>query len=101
MRQWEEHQTHKETSHLHCLLVALVRTTIAALLLCTISHVAFADGSIYRVQHVIVVMQENHSFDNYFGALAYAPGGAYHAVNADRDRDHDGDRDGDDRDDGG
>lgn len=30
-----------------------------------------------RVNHIIIVMQENHSFDNYFGALAYAPGSPY------------------------
>jgi phospholipase C len=35
--------------------------------------------NIYRVSHVIIVMMENHSFDNYFGALAYAPGSPYHA----------------------
>jgi len=34
---------------------------------------------IHKVKHVIVVMQENHSFDSYFGALAYAPGSPYHA----------------------
>jgi hypothetical protein len=28
-----------------------------------------ADGNLNRVNHIIVVMQENHSFDNYFGAL--------------------------------
>jgi phospholipase C len=39
---------------------------------------AFGDGDIGKVKHVIVVMQENHSFDNYFGALAYAPGSPYH-----------------------
>src|SRR6266849_3294764 len=39
---------------------------------------AFADGNIKKVNHIIVVMQENHSFDNYFGALAYAPGTPYH-----------------------
>ena len=33
---------------------------------------------IHKIQHVIIVMQENHSFDNYFGALAYAPGSPYH-----------------------
>ncbi len=54
------------------------------------------NAALQNLKHIIVVMQENHSFDNYFGALAYVPGGAYHAVNADRD--HDGDRDGDDRD---
>ena len=32
-----------------------------------------------KVNHIIVVMLENHSFDNYFGSLAYAPGGPYHA----------------------
>jgi phospholipase C len=31
-----------------------------------------------RVNHVIVMMQENHSFDNYFGALPYTPGSPYH-----------------------
>src|ERR1041384_2961247 len=35
-------------------------------------------GGIHKVKHVIIVMQENHSFDNYFGALAYAPGSPYH-----------------------
>ena len=31
-----------------------------------------------KVKHVLILMQENHSFDNYFGALAYAPGSPYH-----------------------
>lgn len=35
-----------------------------------------------RVEHIIVVMLENHSFDNYFGALAYAPGSPYHTSSA-------------------
>jgi phospholipase C len=34
---------------------------------------AQATGDIRHVHHVIVLMQENHSFDNYFGALPYAP----------------------------
>ena len=57
------------------------------------------DGDIHKVKHVIVVMQENHSFDNYFGALAYAPGSPYHAPrNAGRHgRGDDGDGDRDDR----
>ena len=33
-----------------------------------------ADGDIKKVKHVVILMQENHSFDNYFGALAFAPG---------------------------
>src|SRR6185312_4136690 len=35
-----------------------------------------------NVNHIIVVMMENHSFDNYFGALAYAPESPYHAAPA-------------------
>jgi phospholipase C len=50
---------------------------------------ARADGDLGKVQHIIVVMQENHSFDNYFGALAYAPGSPYHAPRGDGDRDGD------------
>jgi len=41
-----------------------------------------AQGSpegLQKVNHIIVLMQENHSFDNYFGALAYAPGSPYHS----------------------
>ncbi|HZQ96967.1 MAG TPA: alkaline phosphatase family protein [Candidatus Sulfotelmatobacter sp.] len=34
-----------------------------------------------RVNHIIIVMQENHSFDNYFGVLPYAPGSPYHNGN--------------------
>src|SRR5215469_2017817 len=47
--------------------------------------------ALQNLKHIIVVMQENHSFDNYFGALAYAPGGFYHPADGDRDGDHDGD----------
>jgi phospholipase C len=39
---------------------------------------ARADGDLRNVNHVIIVMQENHSFDNYLGALPYVPGGPYH-----------------------
>jgi phospholipase C len=38
-----------------------------------------AQTGLHRVNHIIVVMQENHSFDNYFGALSYAPGSPYHS----------------------
>src|SRR5215471_19549939 len=51
----------------------------AAVLLC--STAAMADGNVKKVNHIIIVMQENHSFDNYFGALAYAPGSPYHNGN--------------------
>lgn len=39
---------------------------------------ARAEGDLHKVNHIIIVMQENHSFDNYFGALPYVPGGPYH-----------------------
>ena len=37
-----------------------------------------APQGLQKVNHIIVLMQENHSFDNYFGALAYAPESPYH-----------------------
>ena len=40
---------------------------------------AQAEGDPHKAKHIIVIMQENHSFDNYFGALAYAPGSPYHS----------------------
>jgi len=52
---------------------------------------AGAEGNIRKVKHIIIVMQENHSFDNYFGALAYAPGSPYHAPDQDLDRARDRD----------
>ena len=30
---------------------------------------ARAEGNVHKVNHVIIIMQENHSFDNYLGAL--------------------------------
>jgi phospholipase C len=42
---------------------------------------AMADGNLSNVQHIIVIVQENHSYDNYFGVLAYAPGSPYHNGN--------------------
>src|SRR5215469_14373604 len=51
---------------------------------------ASAEGNPHKAKHIIIVMQENHSFDNYFGALAYAPGSPYHSPG---DRDNDRDRD--------
>ena len=56
---------------------------VASLLLLALATLiprqAIANGDdIRKVKHIIIVMQENHSFDNYFGALAYAPGSPYH-----------------------
>lgn len=51
---------------------------IAALISTVLPTTLMASGNVHKVKHVIIVMQENHSFDNYFGALAYAPGSPYH-----------------------
>src|SRR5712672_4399062 len=61
------------------------RMIVAASLVCSLGAIAAsvaiarADGDLTKVNHIIVVMQENHSFDNYFGVLPYVPGGPYHA----------------------
>src|SRR3981189_1964309 len=42
-----------------------------------------------KINHIIIVMMENHSFDNYLGALAYAPGSPYHVTSGGcSDQDH-------------
>jgi phospholipase C len=41
----------------------------------------FADGDVSKVNHIIVMMQGGHSFDNYFGALPYTTGSPYHNGN--------------------
>jgi phospholipase C len=37
-----------------------------------------ADSGLSNLKHIIVIFQENRSFDHYFGALPYAPGSPYH-----------------------
>ncbi len=61
--------------------MSTIRRTMLAvsLALGSFASAAHAKGNIHRVKHVIVLMQENHSFDNYFGALPYVPGGPYRA----------------------
>ncbi len=54
------------------------RTPALLLSFALLAPAAHADGDVHKVRHIIVVMQENHSFDNYFGALPYAPGSPYH-----------------------
>jgi len=39
---------------------------------------AHADGNLSNVKHIIIVMQENHSYDNYFGVLGYVPNSPFH-----------------------
>src|ERR1700751_4739704 len=61
--------------------------TVACLALLLATRAASADDrgpnpglALQNLKHIIVVMQENHSFDNYFGVLPYVPQGPYHAV---------------------
>ena len=51
---------------------------IGTLVLLGTTSLAFANGNLNKVKHIVIVMQENHSFDNYFGALPYAPVSPYH-----------------------
>jgi phospholipase C len=60
-------------------------TVGVSLALAGFSFAASADGSLRRVNHVVILMQENHSFDNYFGVLPYVPGGPYRAGPCDED----------------
>jgi phospholipase C len=61
-----------------CVKHWFARRSLRAMNLGPSGGVARADGNRNNVNHVIVIMQENHSFDNYFGVLPYVPGGAYH-----------------------
>src|SRR5258708_37039694 len=46
-------------------------------------------SGLQKINHIIIVMMENHSFDNYLGALAYAPGSPYHVTSGGcSDQDH-------------
>ena len=60
----------------------LIRATLAAAASLTLLAVspehARADGDLQKVKHIIIVMMENHSFDNYLGTLPYVPSSPYH-----------------------
>lgn len=58
--------------HRVCSAVAVLAFALIA------SLQSLADGNLNKVNHIIIVMQENHSYDNYFGVLAFAPGSPYH-----------------------
>jgi phospholipase C len=66
-----------------CAALFLIASALAS------TQPAQAQGDPHKAKHIIVIMQENHSFDNYFGALAYAPGGPYHSPKRDGDDDRD------------
>ncbi len=61
-----------------------LRALLVAVLATAISTTVHADGDLTKVRHLVFMMQENRSFDNYFGALPYVPGGPYHPCQARR-----------------
>ena len=66
--------------------VSIIGAAITIVLGCAATIVR-ADGDLSKVKHIVVVMQENHSFDNYLGALPYVKGTPYHAGPCD-EKDH-------------
>jgi len=61
------------------LLASLLLSVIAGIFATTDSRAGSASTppGFSNVKHIIIAMQENHSFDNYFGVLGLA-GGPYH-----------------------
>jgi phospholipase C len=57
-----------------------VNISLAVLLSATGRAIAASGGpsGLNRVAHILILIQENHSFDNYFGVLSYDSGGQYH-----------------------
>ncbi len=49
-----------------------IMSAVFLLLVLIAARPVLAQRNLQNVNHIIIVMQENHSFDNYFGALAYA-----------------------------
>jgi phospholipase C len=54
-------------------LVALV-TGLMAMVAAAAPTGALAAEGIHKIQHIVIIMQENHSFDNYFGTFPGADG---------------------------
>jgi len=62
----------------HPVRIVLAATAVSFALFVATGRTVRADGGLSHVNHIIIVMQENHSFDNYFGVLPYARGTPYH-----------------------
>jgi len=60
---------------MHRTIVALLSLSWMTL---SCPYAAHADGDLGKVNHLVFMMQENRSFDNYFGVLPYVQGGPYH-----------------------
>ena len=57
------------------MLLRLASGLASALGLCTwVSATAAADEGIHKIKHVVIIMQENRSFDSYFGTFPGADG---------------------------
>jgi phospholipase C len=59
---------------LAALLAAGVGGTVAPVLRSAGAVTADAAGTIHKIKHVVVIMQENRSFDSYFGTYPGADG---------------------------
>src|ERR1700756_2716162 len=56
------------------LLVAGVLATLSAIAMATPAAATASLEGIHKIQHVVVIMQENRSFDSYFGTYPGANG---------------------------
>ena len=67
-------------NHASAVVVAIFAAAGSLTLACgaadgaTAANAANGDAGIHRIKHVVIVMQENHSFDNYFGTYPGADG---------------------------
>src|SRR5438876_9790970 len=68
--------------------IVLAATAATLALLLATGGSVHADGNLHNVNHIIIVTQENHSFDNYFGVLPYASGTPYHGGGQGASNDH-------------
>jgi phospholipase C len=60
------------------LMTRFLGAGLAFLMTLALPRVARADGNLRNLKHIIIVMQESHSFDNYFGVLPFIGGSPYH-----------------------
>ena len=65
---------------------ALVGAVLCIAALAAGARPARADGNLSNLKHIVIAMQENHSFDNYFGAIAFVPGSPYHSARGSGER---------------
>src|SRR4029077_2078496 len=64
--------------------IALLGTAVVGFALIHDPLPVWGDGNLQNVNHIILMMQENRSFDNYLGALPYVPNSPYHRAHGHR-----------------